>query len=71
MKNFVVIAEQDRGKTFFVKNEILKRFSLRHSRILFQHLTMFNKKQITLISTDSKKPMPMNIQKIGFITTAL
>jgi hypothetical protein len=33
MKNFVVIAEQDRGKTFFVKNEILKRFSKRKNFI--------------------------------------
>ena len=33
MKNFIVIAEQDRGKTFFVKNEILKRFTSRKNYI--------------------------------------
>lgn len=33
MKNFLVIAEQDRGKTYFVKNEILKRFSKRKNYI--------------------------------------
>lgn len=33
MKNFIVVAEQDRGKTFFVKNEILKKFSKRKNYI--------------------------------------
>ncbi len=33
MKNFVVIADQDRGKTFFVKNEILKKFHNRKNYI--------------------------------------
>lgn len=33
MRNFIIIAEQDRGKTFFVKNEILKRFSKRKNFI--------------------------------------
>lgn len=33
MKNFVIIADQDRGKTFFVKNEILKMFHGRKNYI--------------------------------------
>lgn len=33
MKNFIIVAEQDRGKTFFVKNNILKKFSKRKNYI--------------------------------------
>lgn len=33
MKNFIVVAEQDRGKSFFIKNEILKKFHHRKNYI--------------------------------------
>lgn len=33
MKNYVVIADQDRGKSFFVKNDILKKFHHRKNYI--------------------------------------
>ena len=33
MKNFIVVAEQDRGKTFFVKTQVLKNFTKRKNYI--------------------------------------
>lgn len=33
MKNFIIVAEQDRGKSYFCKNEILKKFHNRKNYI--------------------------------------
>ena len=35
MKNFVIVADQDRGKSFFVKNEILRKFQKNRRNFIF------------------------------------
>ena len=61
MKNFLVIADQDRGKSYFIKNEILKKF---HSRKNFIY-------DVNLEYLDFKNEIPLNrfVSKDEFLNT--